>query len=235
MPTLPLMHEGGQVTEQGLRRLVERWRATGHNLETGDRQSPAQGAEMLALEALIDQTLFPATQHYLWLDEANYSAATFPAVAAQLRFPLQMLVPASYKKMSARATDGATEDELLAAADRCLTRLEGRLGEAPYFFGERATYLDALVYGYVAVLRVVKVPNRWLGNAVKSRPKLNLLCDRIERLHFHGVARTQDRAKKASEDGDALSVIRKNAEAVSVALGAMTLFGLYIVMRAVRS
>lgn len=93
--------------------------------------------------------------------------------------------------MAERACDGATEDELLAAAERCLIRLEDRLGDAPYFFGDRPSLLDAKVYGFVAVLRAAAMPNPWLLTAVTARQKLLRHCDRIEKLHFPEVARQQ--------------------------------------------
>lgn len=82
--------ESGTV-HLGLGCVLRCWRAEGHNLEGIDRQTAQQGAEVLAFEALIDQTLLPAVTRYLWLDDKNYESVTYRAVAPQLPFPFSLV------------------------------------------------------------------------------------------------------------------------------------------------
>lgn len=79
------------MTHEGVRGVVTRWRSDGDNLEAVDRQTAAEGAEMLAYEALIDQTLYPAAMRYLWLDGENYNQITSKAVLPMLPFPFSII------------------------------------------------------------------------------------------------------------------------------------------------
>jgi hypothetical protein len=187
----------------------------------------------------------------------------------------------------------STEDELLRGAERCLGRLEALLEQgSPYLLGDRPCALDALVYGYVAVIRAANMPSPWLRGALEGRQKLIRHCERIEKLHFSGTAREQvthtasprhihlfcpspwsvvalisshnfafpaqhtppppgiahshhvcllcccraqtfqEREMKAIVERQVSSRLKQNIEAVAVAAGAMTLFGLYVVLRA---
>ena len=42
------------------------------------------------------------------------------------------------------------------AARECMTLLDGQLGKKEFFFGDKPTSIDALLYGYLSVL--LKVP-----------------------------------------------------------------------------
>ena len=87
-----------------------------------------------------------------------------------------------------------------------------------------ATYLDALVYGYVNVIRRTPMPAPYLQNLVDQCPGLLKMCDRIERAHFKMVAQKQQEDRKKAEEGSLSSQFRSNAISAGVAGATVLLY-----------
>ena len=89
-----------------------------------------------------------------------------------------------------------------------------------------ATYLDALVYGYVNVIRRTPMPAPYLRNLVDQCPGLLKMCDRIERAHFKMVAQKQQSERKKAEEGSLSNRFESNAVSIGVAGLALMLYTL---------
>lgn len=78
--------------------------------------------------------------------------------------------------------------------------LATRLGQSDFFFGSRPTYLDALVYGYLAPLLKAPLPNPALQNHLKGCPNLVRFVSRISTKFFESEYRTYERIKAAENE-----------------------------------
>ncbi|KAJ2724183.1 hypothetical protein GGI07_002137 [Coemansia sp. Benny D115] len=65
-------------------------------------------------------------------------------------------------------------------ANMCLEALSKKLGQNEYFFGDKPTMLDAVVYGYLSLIIYPELPQNTLKNITTSKyPNLLNLCHRI--------------------------------------------------------
>ncbi|XP_052866836.1 metaxin-2 [Anopheles cruzii] len=65
-----------------------------------------------------------------------------------------------------------------------LTDLSGRLGDKKYFFGDRPTELDALVFGHLYSIITMPLPNSVLAENVSLHDNLVQFCKNIDRAYF---------------------------------------------------
>ncbi|KAJ2160055.1 hypothetical protein GGF46_002566 [Coemansia sp. RSA 552] len=65
-------------------------------------------------------------------------------------------------------------------ADEYLAVLSRKLSTKQYFFGDKATTLDAVVYGHLSLLLRLDLPQNPLKTAISQKyPNLRALCDRV--------------------------------------------------------
>lgn len=72
-------------------------------------------------------------------------------------------------------------------AEKCLKTLSDRLGESEYFFGNRPSSFDAMVFAYLAPLVKAPFPNATLSNHVKGIANLSRFVARISQKNFRYV------------------------------------------------
>ena len=78
--------------------------------------------------------------------------------------------------------------QLVGRATEAMTLLSARLGEADYFFGDKPTSLDALVFGYLEIMAQGPLHgNNTLHSTVKSCGNLFNFCSRIRKECFPQV------------------------------------------------
>lgn len=62
--------------------------------------------------------------------------------------------------------------------------LSERLDKGPYFFGNKPTELDALVFGHLFSILTTELPGNQFASVVKDFRNLTQLCKRIEKEYF---------------------------------------------------
>lgn len=162
-------------------------KSQGYNLD--DSLTDKQIAEAIAYKTLVRDALQKALLYCRWLDTENYSNFTCKWYSTKLPFPLTIFLPQmKYKsirsKLNNECTPDLTPDEfynlILAGARECLNTLSIALGEQVYFFGDKPTSLDAVVYGYLDNLIQYKLPgNNSLQGHVYCCDNLLQFCTRI--------------------------------------------------------
>lgn len=206
----------------------------GHNLDID--LSYVEAAESLALEALVEESLRPAIQRYIWLDDAHVGKISVKAGFDTTPFPFSYITPRYTRARAEASRNGQSDEQLLTQAGRCFTALSNRLGGNDFFFNDKPTYVDAVVFGYVAIILHADTSEPDLLNLLnKSAPNLVRWVERLEKKYFANEIKRQ--AKISSEQGmkvwlSAQSV--QNITAVSVALAAMSLYGLTLVSQLLR-
>ncbi|CAL4219661.1 unnamed protein product, partial [Meganyctiphanes norvegica] len=74
--------------------------------------------------------------------------------------------------------------QVYAEVDHCCTALSERLDKQDFFFGNRPTELDALVFGHLFTLLTTPLPDNRLATIVRSYSNLVHLCQIVERDFF---------------------------------------------------
>ncbi|MBN3307750.1 MTX1 protein, partial [Amia calva] len=157
--------------------------------------SAKEGADTLAFISLLEERLLPALIYAVWVDSKNYVEVTRRWHAENIPFPLNFFLP---NRMHGRQLDrlrlvrgdsglepgDEIEKELYRDALECMTLLSQRLGSQKFFFGDSPSSLDAYVFGHLALLLKVKLPNSKLQQHLKSLDNLCHFCTNILQLYF---------------------------------------------------
>ncbi|XP_052326244.1 metaxin-1-like isoform X2 [Oncorhynchus keta] len=130
-----------------------------------------------------------------WVDSKNYVDVTRRWYAENIPFPLNFLLPNRIHNQQLerlRLVRGdptlepgeQLEKELYHDALECMTLLSQRLGSHKFFFGDSPSSLDAYVFGHLAPLLKVKLPNGKLQQHLNSLDNLRHYCTNILILYF---------------------------------------------------
>ncbi|KAF8054985.1 MTX1 [Scenedesmus sp. PABB004] len=117
--------------------------------------SPAQRAELLAFTALLQAKLDPATHYTTWLERRGFREFRKAAYGGSLPFPLSFIVPWSQRNDMAKLLGHIDGYKAYQGAVEALSALADRLRASPgrFFFGDRPSSLDALLFGHLAFYR----------------------------------------------------------------------------------
>ncbi|CAK4208507.1 unnamed protein product [Aphanomyces euteiches] len=115
--------------------------------------SASQRADSVAFRSLVQEKLQRVLLYCRWVDPITYKEVTRPAVLQVMPFPLNRILPKLIHTRYSNAlleTFPSKEHTYLTARDSYVAlnaRLEASSG--PFFFGDRPTSLDAIVFGHV--------------------------------------------------------------------------------------
>ncbi|XP_023657266.1 metaxin-1a [Paramormyrops kingsleyae] len=204
--------------------------------------SAKEGADALAFISLLEEKLLPALIYTLWVDPKNYVDVTRRWHGENIPFPLNFFLPG---RMQSRQLDrlrlvrgdsrlepgDETEKELYRDALECMDLLSQRLASHKFFFGDSPSSLDAHVFGHLAPLLKMKLPNAKLQQHLKSMDNLSNFCSNILTLYFPSEGEDTPGRKFSSQpessDFDNEPHKRRNQVlSVLVALGAMLSYAL---------
>ncbi|TRY59343.1 hypothetical protein DNTS_016616 [Danionella cerebrum] len=157
--------------------------------------SAKEGADTLAFISLLEERLLPALIYALWIDPKNYVEVTRRWHGENMSFPFNFFLPGRMQNRQLerlrliRGNDTLeageeTEKELYHDALECLNLLSQRLGSNKFFFGDSPSSLDAYVFGHIAPLLKIRLPNCRLQQSLKNLDNLNTFCSNILNLYF---------------------------------------------------
>ncbi|XP_071380278.1 metaxin-1b [Centroberyx affinis] len=157
--------------------------------------SAKEGADTLAFVSLLEEKLLPALIYTQWVDSKNYVDVTRRWYAENISFPLNFFLPNRMRNQQleklrlVRGEDmlepgEQLEKELYHDALECMTLLSQRLGSHKFFFGDSPSSLDAYVFGHLAPLLKIKLPNGKLQQHLNSLENLRNFCSNILLLYF---------------------------------------------------
>ncbi|XP_014787456.1 metaxin-1 [Octopus bimaculoides] len=187
---LPLLRHGTEIqssTENIINYLREK------HWGCDNRLSNTQCADTIAFCSLLEEKLLPAVLHLWWIDAKTYIDLTRPGFAKASPFPLNFYIPSRmrrkaksriYSKSSENVTDVEVDMKIYREAKFCLNLLEKKLGNNLYFFGERPSLFDAIVFGYLAPMMKAPLTSNQLQNHLLACTKLTDFCKRILHDYF---------------------------------------------------
>ncbi|KND04857.1 orotate phosphoribosyltransferase [Spizellomyces punctatus DAOM BR117] len=158
----PEMSPSGQlpflVTSDGRlltgRQIVEEVKATVGDLES--RLTDAEKNDVKAFTFLAEAKLDFALLFTMWYDGHIRDEFTFPMYESLYPWPLNKVISRTIRAqktdwmLSRRAV--LKKDEILDDARKALTALSTQLGNQLYFFGSKASFLDAVVFAYLHII-----------------------------------------------------------------------------------
>lgn len=149
----------------------------------------SQKADMRAYMSLVNNVLANAELYVTWNDQVTYEEVTQPRYGSVYPWPLNRILTHQKRQQVLRRLrvmgwKHKTMEEVYAEVDHCCTALSERLDKQDFFFGNRPTELDALVFGHLFTLLTTPLPDNRLATIVRSYSNLVHLCQIVERDFF---------------------------------------------------
>jgi glutathione S-transferase len=184
---VPWIEDDGRVVADSAL-AIEHLRAKYGDPLDADLGSEAR-ATSLALRRLIEEHLYWAIAYGRFLDDDVWPTtktqflAGFPA-------PLRPLVGRLVRKTIAKSLQlqglgRHSHDDIYRLACDDLAALSAFLGDKPYFFGPKASELDATAYGFLAQVLWAPGPRR-VREHVERTGNLPAFCERMKRTYYGG-------------------------------------------------
>ncbi|CAB07391.1 Metaxin-1 homolog [Caenorhabditis elegans] len=201
-------------------------------------------AQLDAFSCYLHHNLYPAVMHTFWTDELNYNTVTQYWYASHLHFPYNLYYLEKRRKKALRLLAGKNDTEILKEAFMALNTLSTKLGDNKFFCGNKPTSLDALVFGYLAPLLRVPLPNDRLQVQLSACPNLVRFVETVSSIYLPlgedelkrqqaNRKMWQSRISKAKADKEAAKTTEEASEslpeeppmrdAILFTLGALTL------------
>uniref|UniRef100_A0AC35TQ41 PRELI/MSF1 domain-containing protein n=1 Tax=Rhabditophanes sp. KR3021 TaxID=114890 RepID=A0AC35TQ41_9BILA len=162
-PYFKVIDNRGQISEQitEFPKFVEFLRKCAFQLVLDSDLTELQKAEVEAYQCLLKKTLYPAMAHIMWKDDANYSTVTHKWFSSVMSFPRNFvyLERKRNKEINYVKAVNLTDINIIKHAMRTITNLSNKLGDKKYFFGDKPTSIDALIFGYLGPLLKLPVPS----------------------------------------------------------------------------
>lgn len=149
----------------------------------------SQRADLKAHMTLVTNVFLSAEMYISWCHQETLRKVTQPRYSFPYPWPLDKILFWNKKRSvrnqlkSLEWLDKSIED-VLEEVESCCGALAERLDKSPYFYGEKPTELDALVYGHVSAITSTTLPDESLSGILNEHPKLIELCQRINKTYF---------------------------------------------------
>ncbi|KAJ3170285.1 Metaxin-2 [Geranomyces variabilis] len=171
------------------RQIVEEVKNTAGDLES--RLTDIERANLTSFTLLAETKLDFALLFTLWYDNRIRDAVTFPMYEALYPWPLNKILSRQIRAektewMLSRKTV-LKRDEILSDAKHALAALSTLLGNQLFFFGSKASFLDAVVFSYLhVILSQLALPGGEvpLREAVMRHDNLVQYCRRVFNTFF---------------------------------------------------
>jgi glutathione S-transferase len=186
---LPVVRIDGRVIADSHTILEELSRACGVDLDAA--LTPAERAVAQAFTRLCSDHLYWCIVHSRWADEAGWRV-TRPVFFGTIPQPLRWLAERVVRRKNLGQLRGhglgrMAPDEVYRRGAQDLAAIADYLGAKPYFFGERATSIDATLYAFLANCWEIEMDTP-LKAAVGRHANLVAYCRRLRERCFGAPA-----------------------------------------------
>ncbi|XP_050430149.1 metaxin-2-like [Adelges cooleyi] len=179
--------KAGQFLIAGFEPIVNFAQTKGYSLST--HLSETQKWDLRVYMSLVYNILLNAEIYVTWNHESTYKEITKQRYSSVYPFPLNHLAT-YYKRQSMLSLlevlnwKKKTLDEVFKDVDKICESLSSVLGNKKYFFDEKPTELDALVFGHLFTIITTPLLNNRFATTVRNYDNLVKLCVRIETEFF---------------------------------------------------
>ncbi|CAI5438420.1 unnamed protein product [Caenorhabditis angaria] len=165
-------------------KFVEVLKKSGQDVVIDADLTTFERAQLDAFSCYLHQNLNPAVTHTFWADELNYNTVTQYWYASHLHFPYNLYYLEKRRKKALRLLASKNDTTILKDAFMALNTLSTKLGDNKFFCGNKPTSLDALVFGYLAPLLRVPLPNDRLQVQLSACPNLVRFVETVSSIYL---------------------------------------------------
>ncbi|XP_042871433.1 metaxin-2-like isoform X2 [Penaeus japonicus] len=148
-----------------------------------------QKADMRAYMSLVNNVLANAELYLSWVDHVTFEEVTKPRYGSVYPWPINHVLTRQkrnqvWRRLRVLGWKQKSLEEVYNEVEHCCNALSERLDNHEFFFGNRPTELDALVFGHLFTLLTTPLPDNRLATIVRSFGNLVKLCQVVERDFF---------------------------------------------------
>lgn len=142
--------------------------------------TPFMVAESTAFFSLVQFRFGPARLHEFFRNDRNYADIYHTLLEKERGFPLNRVLPMLRRREILRSLQGHLHTSLYFNAGIALAAMSTRLGDTKkFFYGDKPTVLDAVVFGYLASVMYTPLP---VSNLRVQISKFKNLVDFVKRI-----------------------------------------------------
>jgi len=146
-------------------------------------------ADMKAYISLVNIVLHNAELYVSWCDKSTMHEVTKPRFTSSLPWPVNHFLwwQTKYevrRKLKSADWYSKSLEDVYDEVNNCCHALSERLGTQKYFFGEKPTELDAIVFGHLFAIMNTPLPDNKLCFIIGEYRNLVDLCRRIDVQYF---------------------------------------------------
>lgn len=161
----------------------------------------SQKADMRAYMSLVSNVLGNAELYLCWLDPVTYNEVTFRRYGSIYPWPLNYILTWQkkrqvVKRLSALGWANKSIEEVYSEVENCCQALSERLDKQQYFFNNKPTELDALVFGHLFNILTTPLTDTRLASIVRPFKNLVELCQNIDKEFFERLASSSPRSSE---------------------------------------
>ncbi|XP_033625421.1 metaxin-2-like [Asterias rubens] len=151
--------------------------------------SGSQKAELKAYLSLTVNRLHLAELYITWRDKLTVEEITKERYGSSYPWPLNKVLPWFKQReigryLQAKGWYEKSIDQVYTEVNLCCKALSHKLGDQYYFFIDRPTELDALVFAHLHALLTTELTSARLADIVKEYENLTRFCDRIHQRYY---------------------------------------------------
>uniref|UniRef100_A0A6M2DI72 Putative mitochondrial outer membrane protein n=1 Tax=Xenopsylla cheopis TaxID=163159 RepID=A0A6M2DI72_XENCH len=147
--------------------------------------------DMRAYMTLVNNILSFAELYITWVDKNTLHQVTYPRNAYPYPWPLSTYQNFKkrnqiIRKLKAHEWYNYSITDVLNKVEKCCSALSEKLGSSDYFFGNKPTELDALLFGHLFCLITTTLPQSspQIAPIISKFKNLTDFCRRIDKTYF---------------------------------------------------
>lgn len=149
-------------------------------------------SELRAYMVMIENILVNAELYISWLHAPIADEVTKPRYGSIHPWPINLIIPwqkqRSIKaKLEAKGWADKSLEQVYDEVKTCCQALSERLQDQEYFFGDKPTELDAMVFGHLYTLLTTNLPDIDLAVIIRNYGNLANFCKRVEIKYFREI------------------------------------------------
>ncbi|XP_076267642.1 metaxin-2-like [Rhynchophorus ferrugineus] len=161
----------------------------GKGISLTDKLDNELKSDLRAYMTLVRNVIEIAELYICWVDKETYNEVTNVRNGSVYPWPLNHIKNREkrnqvIKKLKVLNWYNKTIEEVYQEVENCCEALNVRLDNKHYFFGDKPTELDALVFGHLFTIITTPLPRTDLVEIVRRYPTLIDLVKRIEIEYF---------------------------------------------------
>jgi metaxin len=165
---------------------------------------PAAQAEVLALTSLVQCQLEAASIYTTWMEGTSYSKFTKAAHGGSLPFPMNHWVPWRTRQAMAEHFKAHSATQIYEGAKQAYASLAQQMekhnsGEVKFFFGDKPSSVDAVLYPHLLYHHRSPVAAPELRSALQQHPVLVKYIDSVAAATRTMVPKRPPRARSGWE------------------------------------